>query len=177
MPVREVRARAVILTVSGAKASGVVLSEPDFDKRGACRGYVSDTFGVAKTPKQREAWATEAWELAQALDLPLVVVFSEDPFSYGLSSTSWLTALRRVGINIRMSWLREKPQTWQAKVFGKPRSRTLKGLKVSAVRYAEEKLKMGPDLQENIAEAACIRVWAERAPEVHALLTRQKKAA
>jgi len=181
-----VRARAVFLTVDSAKVSGVVLSEPSDS---GC-GYDTPAFGLAKTQKEREQWAREAQEAAQELELLLVIV-GEQWSSHGLSRAAyaslnaswglWLAAFERC-ITMKHHIVRVDPQTWRGAVFGKRRPRDREGLKRLAVKYAEIQLKMGPNLKDDIAEAACLRVWAERSSDVHGLLNpvkkvRRKKAA
>jgi hypothetical protein len=181
---------AVLLTVDSAKLSGAVLSEPSFDARGALRRFDSEVFGQVKTQSEREHWVKEARGLAKILKLPLVVV-GENHTSHGLSRAAyaslqqswglWLAAFESCGADPKLV-VRVDPQTWRAAVFGRGRPKTRDALKAYAVNYAHRALGAPPGLSDDIAEAMCLRVWAERASEVHELLTapakkKRKKAA
>lgn len=185
--------RAVFLTIDSAKVSGVALAEPRLDARAALRGYECESFGLVKNQLQREAWIEEALDVARDYDMPLVVV-GEEWTSHGLSRSAykslneswglWMAALeRQKKPSDRVHVARVSPQTWRSKVFGKSRPKTRDGLKKLAVVYAQRVLKTPPQLSDDIAEAMCLRVWAERAVEVHELLevkklrTRKRKAA
>lgn len=177
--------KAVFLSIDSAKTSGVALSEPRFDSRGTLRGYDCDRFGLVTTQLEREDWMQEALEAADLHALPLIVV-GEMWTPHGLSRTTyrklneswglWTAALERerVGTNVAIHTVRVDPQSWRSKVFGKRRPKTREGLKPLAVIYAQKVLEAPPHLADDIAEALCLRAWAERAPEVHALLEPEK---
>lgn len=177
--------RAVFLTIDSAKVSGVALSEPRYDSRAALRGYECDRFGLAVNQLQRESWLDEALLIARCEELPLVIV-GEEWTSHGLSRTAykqlneswglWRAALeRQKKPRDVVHVVRVNPQSWRSKLFGKRRPRTREGLKTLAVQYAHRVLKAPPHLSDDIAEALCLRAWAERAPEVHELLEPKKK--
>lgn len=177
--------KAVFLTIDSATTSGVAVSEPRFDARGALRGYESDSFGLVTSQLQREAWVAEALLIARCEKLPCIIV-GEEWTSHGLSRAAykklneswglWMAALereRKPGDVVHV--VRINPQSWRSKVFGARRPKTREGLKQLAVVYAQKVLKAPPQLSDDIAEALCLRVWAERAPEVHALLNKPVK--
>lgn len=176
------RVRAVFLTIDSAAQSGVELSYPVTDARDACRGYEVEAFGLVKTPDGRAAWVRDAVQLAKDCGLPLIIV-GEQWTRHGLSNAAykalnerwgkWEEEIERLGVMANV--VRVYPQTWRAAVFGKSRPRKSADLKRWAVKYVELQLKQGPNIHDDIAEALCIRVWAERAPEVHALLESLKK--
>ena len=183
MPGLYTRVRAVFLTIDSAKVSGVVLSEPNFDARDAVRGYSSDEFGLATKQQHREDWAQYAKELAESHQLPLVVV-GEQWTPHGLSRAAyaslcaswglWLAALENAGVDPKRI-VRVNPQTWRSAVFGRHQPKTREGLKTLAVQYVHKALGAPPNVSHDIAEAMCLRVWAERAAEVHAVLEPKKK--
>lgn len=178
-------AKAVFLTIDSAKVSGVALSEPEG------RAYVSESFAEVTSQLSREAWIRDALECAKDLELPLVVV-AEQWTPHGLSRAAykslneswglWQAAIEREHVGkfskIKVHVVRVSPQTWRSAVFGKRRPRERKDLKQLAVVYANKQLGAPPAISDNIAEAMCIRVWAERASEVHdALAVKGKRKA
>jgi hypothetical protein len=145
--------KAIYLTVTCAKVSGVALSEPRLNHRGTFRGYECESFGRVRTRQEREVWLEEALFAARCESLPLVVVLSEP-------SKLWSAALGRVKDRRDKAHLVHAAPNWRAKVLGKRRP----------APYTQKVLEMAPHLSDDIAEALCLRVWAEGAPEVHELL-------
>ena len=181
-------AKAVFLTIDSAKVSGVALSEPQLDARGAFRGaYDCEAFCEVSSQVGREEWVREALEVARGYRLPLVIV-GEEWTPHGLSRSAyqslneswglWQAAIERERKAADVVYVvRVAPQSWRAAVFGKRRPKERKGLKHLAVLYAHKQLGTPLNLSDNIAEALCLRVWAERAGEVHAVLAPKKPRA
>jgi hypothetical protein len=183
------RANAVFLTIDSATVSGVAISVPEADARGRVTGYCEVMLGEARTQKHRAAFVADALEQAKDCGVPLVVV-GEEWTHHGLSAAAyaslcenwgkWLAAIETA--NAKCHIVRVKPNTWRAAVFGKHKPSTRDGLKTFAIRYVHQTLDQPLNLSDNIAEALCLRVWGERAAEVHALLapkaakTKKKKA-
>lgn len=200
------RAKAVFLTIDSASVSGVTLSVPEFSDDGKrLLGYEAEQLGECKAQRHRERWVKDALETAEDLRLPLVIV-GEEWSSHGISNATyaslceswgkWLAAIEHVhGADLDSSSftflrkhgdklystdayiVRVNPNTWRAAVLGKKRPKKSADLKRLAVQYVQQALQQPPRLSDNIAEALCIRVWAERAAEVHELLAPKKKRA
>jgi len=181
-------AKAVFLSVDSAAVSGVALSVPSSERR---KSYEVDQFGECSRQHHREKWILEALEVAEDMKLPLVVV-GEEWTAHGISSAAyaslcegwgkWLAAIESAaaaypGTNAHAHVVRVNPNVWRAAVLGKRRPKKSADLKRAAVQYAELALGMPPNLSDNIAEALCIRVWAERAAVVHELLKPKRRAA
>jgi hypothetical protein len=76
---------------------------------------------------------------------------------YGIDWGRWLAAFERA--EIPESHILLCPPAWR---------------RSNAREHAEEKLGM-PYLSNTLAEAMCLRLWGERAEEVHALLAPRRK--
>jgi len=172
-------AKAVIMSIDSAAQSGVALSVPYGRPR--VRDYDVIQLGLVKTQADRRSWAQFATEVAAEENLPLLVA-AERWTRHGLSSLAFEALCERWGM-----WraaleegapsaltVRVMPETWRNAVFGKRRAKSRDDLKHQAVRYAGLALGL-PLLQDDIAEALCIRVWASRADEAHALLQPKPK--
>jgi hypothetical protein len=171
------RAEAVFLTVDSAKVSGVALCLPEYDSRNRIIGYDIDSLGETVNQSGRRVWAKYAVELAKDCDCPLIVV-GEEWTPHGLSTATfaslceswgkWLAAFEDVEVPTGQI-LRVAPNVWRDAVFGKRRPKTTEALKAYACLYVDKQLDQ-PRLSHNIAEALCIRVWAQHAGQVHAVL-------
>jgi hypothetical protein len=194
MPPSYKNAIAVFLTIDSAKVSGVALCAPETSggKRGVT-SYSTDSLCEVVNQSGRLVWAQYAVELAEEYGWPLIVV-GEEWTPHGLSTAAfaslceswgkWLAAFETAGVPPGQI-LRVTPNVWRDAVFGKKRPQTTEGLKAYACLYADKQLDQ-PRLSHNIAEALCIRVWAQHAASVHAVLdslkaapkkTKRKKAA
>lgn len=149
MPKKRGRVHAVILTFDSV-GGAYALSAPVLSASGACLGFETDSFGLTSSYLDRQAVTKQAQKLADAYDLPLVAV-------HACPTMPWADRTVRA------------PASWWVYVFGRSR--------LSRPRFAEKHLGAPPLLSEAVAEALCLRVWAERAAEVHEVLKRQQKAA
>lgn len=173
-------AQAVILSIDSSALSGVVLSAPEEERS---KTYESVSFSEVTTQAQRERWVKDAIAFAEDCELPLVIV-GEEWTPHGMSYKSfstlceswglWRAEFERAGVADRV--VRVLPNTWRNAVFGPRRPRDTANLKKHAVLYAQRSLGMPPQLSDNIAEAACIRVWATQADAVHAMLKPKRRA-
>lgn len=173
-------AKAVILSVDSATVSGAALSVPEL-VGSRVRDYEVLQFGLVKTQADRRSWAQFAAEAAAEEKLPLLVA-AERWSRHGLSALAfeslcehwgmWRAALEEEAPGALV--IRALPEVWRDAVFGKQRARGRDDLKKQAVRYVELALGL-PMLQEDVAEALCIRVWAGRAEQAHALLSPRSK--
>lgn len=172
--------RAVILSIDSASQSGVALSVPAC-VRNRVRDFETIATGLVRRQSERRAWAKQAAEVARDEELPLIVA-SERWVRHGLSNPAfeslceswgkWLGALEEEAPAALV--VRVLPDTWRDAVFGRRRERKRDALKIQAQRYAGHALGM-PGVHDDIAEALCLRVWAQRADEVHALIAEPKK--
>jgi hypothetical protein len=89
----------------------------------------------------------------------------------------WRAAFEYEGALRTAHVVRVNPNTWRAAVFGKKRPVKTAELKKHAVQYVHRKFGEPLLISDNIAEALCIRVWAERSTEVHELLAPKRKKA
>ena len=183
MPPAYTRAEAVFLTVDSAKVSGVALCAPETSAKGRVTGYSTDSLCEVVNQSGRLVWAQYAVELAEDCRCPLIVV-GEEWTPHGLSTAAfaslceswgkWLAAFETAGVPPGQI-LRVTPNVWRDAVFGKKRPKASEALKAYACLYVDKKLDQ-PRLSHNIAEALCIRVWAQHAASVHAVLDGLKAA-
>jgi len=182
MVAKYARAAAVFLTIDSAKVSGVALCAPETsDVRRGVTSYDSYSLCEVVSQSSRVDWARESVELAKEYGHPLIVV-GEEWTPHGLSTAAfaslceswgkWLAAFETVGVPPEQIF-RVAPNVWRDAVFGKKRPKASEALKAYACLYADKKLDQ-PRLSHNIAEALCIRVWAQHAGEVHAVLDKLK---
>lgn len=177
-------AEAVILSVDSAACSGVAISIPEL-YRGRVRDYEVLQLGLAKSPEDRFAWVRDAVQAAKDEGLPLVVA-AEHWSRHGLSNRAleslqqtwgrwleWIDLERLRGAK-GVHVVQALPDVWRSAVFGKHRGKIREDLKKQAVLYADRVLGF-PMLANDVAEALCVRVWASRADEVHALLDPRPK--
>jgi hypothetical protein len=141
-----------VLLTFDSEGTAYALSAPTFSASDACLGFETDSFGLASSYYDRQNAVKASQKLADEYDLPLVIVHACPTFPWA-------------DLTVRA------PVSWALSVFKRSR--------LTRPRFAEKHLSAPPHLAENVAEALCLRVWAERAPEVHALLkrARQQKAA
>jgi hypothetical protein len=173
-------AKCIFLTIDSASTSGVVLSEPEG------KNYAVVSCSEVTSQETRHQWVRDALELSRDTKLPLVIVGEEwtNPNMgrrvltlLGESWGMWRAAIEYEGAHRQGHIVRVNPNTWRAAVFGKKRPQKRDELKKFAVEYVHRRFGEPLVLSDNIAEALCIRVWAERAEEVHALLAPRKKKA
>lgn len=183
------KVNAILFAIDSAAVSGVVLSNPDEDGRGRVRDYEDVLTGEARTQKHRVQYVEEAVELASDMQKPLVII-GEEWTPHGISTAAyaslceswgmWLAAFEVCGVSDIKNGshiVRVNPNTWRNAVFGKNRPKTRDALKAHAIRYVHLTLDQPANLSDNIAEAMCIRVWAQHVSEIHSLLKPAKKKA
>lgn len=144
MAKRPSRVRAVILTVCD---TGVALSAPVLNAAGACLRYETESFGQVCRGLEVISWIQTASRLAKDYELPLVVVDS-----------SWFHAFIRERTDGRLVLVHVNYEVWRPELFGRS--------KLLDEGFAEKHLSAPSFLAHDVAQALCLRAWAERSSEV-----------
>jgi Holliday junction resolvasome RuvABC endonuclease subunit len=171
------RVEAVLLALDPAKGkSGAAILRPDGQRTKLVMSLV-----VTKQ-SERETFVVGAKELAEKLELPLLVVAEEwDPprgsgatrvdkrwnyptiLGMGEGWGRWTAEFERFGV-AEKDVIRATPNTWRDALYGKVREQDSKKLKQVAVDYVERRLKV--KLPHDAAEAVCLGLWGAHAIEV-----------
>lgn len=171
------RVEAVLLALDPAKGkSGAAILRPDGQRTKLVMSLV-----VTKQ-SERETFVVGAKELAEKLELPLLVIAEEwDPprgsgatrvdkkwnyptiLGIGEGWGKWTAEFERFGIADR-DILRATPNTWRDALYGKQREQDSKKLKQVAVDYVQLRMKI--KLPHDAAEAVCLGLWGAHALEV-----------
>jgi Holliday junction resolvasome RuvABC endonuclease subunit len=171
------RVEAVLLALDPAKGkSGAAILRPEGQHTKLVMSLV-----VTKQ-SERETFVLGAKEIAEKLDLPLIVVAEEwDPprgsretrvdkrwnyptiLGMGEGWGRWTAEFERFGVSEK-DVVRATPNTWRDALYGKPREQDSKKLKQVAVDYIHHRLKL--KLPHDAAEAVCLGLWGAHAIEV-----------